>query len=74
MRVHANAKLGPAGRRQLVLFIQEGISLRAAAAASSVSPCTAHRWWHRWQGASAEARADGSGRAIARAARIASRD
>ena len=60
MRVHANAKLGPAGRRQLVLSIQEGMSLRAAAAASSVSPCTAHRWWHRWQSASAHARADGS--------------
>jgi transposase InsO family protein len=60
MRVHANAKLGPAGRRQLVLFIQEGMSLRAAAAASGVSPCTAHRWWHRWQAASAQTRADGS--------------
>ena len=60
MRVHANAKLGPAGRRQLVLSIQEGMSLRAAAAASSVSPCTAHRWWHRWLDASAQTRADGS--------------
>jgi hypothetical protein len=36
------------------------MSLRVAAAASSVSPCTAHRWWHRWQSASAEARADGT--------------
>jgi transposase InsO family protein len=60
MRVHANAKLGPAGRRQLVLSIQEGMSRRAAAAASGVSPCTAHRWWHRWRDASEQARADGS--------------
>jgi transposase InsO family protein len=60
MRVHANAKLGPAGRRQLVSLIQGGMSLRAAAAASSVSPCTAHRWWHRWLGASEHARASGS--------------
>ena len=60
MRVHANAKLGPAGRRQLVLLIQEGMSLRAAAAASSVSPCTAHRWWHRWLDASPQERRGGA--------------
>jgi transposase InsO family protein len=60
MRVHANAKLGPAGRRQLVSLIESGMSLRAAAAASSVSPCTAHRWWHRWRSASAEARSEGT--------------
>jgi transposase len=24
------------------------LSLRAAAAAFSVSPATAHHWWHRW--------------------------
>jgi len=24
------------------------MSLKAAAAAFSVSPATAHRWWHRW--------------------------
>jgi transposase InsO family protein len=60
MRVHANAKLGPAGRRQLVSLIESGMSLRAAAAASSVSPCTAHRWWHRWLGASEHARLSGT--------------
>jgi transposase len=48
MRVHANAKLGPAGRFALVRAIEEGLSLKAAAAAFSVSPATAHRWWHRW--------------------------
>jgi transposase len=45
-------KLGLAGRLQLVRLIESGCSLRAAAAESSVSPATAHRWWHRWQQAS----------------------
>jgi len=44
-------KLGLAGRRQLVELVEEGYSLRAAAAALSVSPATAHRWWHRWNSA-----------------------
>jgi transposase InsO family protein len=48
MELHANAKLGLAGRRELVLAIEAGLSLKAAAAAFSVSPATAHRWWHRW--------------------------
>ena len=60
MRVHANAKLGPAGRLALVLLIEGGCSLRAAAAESSVSVATAHRWWHRWQDASPQARASGA--------------
>jgi transposase InsO family protein len=47
MNLHANAKLGLAGRRQLVAAIESGASLRAAAAAFGVSPTTAHRWWHR---------------------------
>jgi transposase InsO family protein len=47
MNLHANAKLGLAGRRQLVSAIESGASLRAAAAAFGVSPTTAHRWWHR---------------------------
>jgi transposase InsO family protein len=33
------------------------MSLKAAAAAFSVSPATAHRWWHRWREAGEEARA-----------------
>jgi transposase InsO family protein len=46
---HANARLGPAGRRELVrLIVDEGISERQAAACLSVSPCTAHRWKTRW--------------------------
>jgi transposase InsO family protein len=48
MRVHANAKLGLSGRLALVRAVEEGLSLRAAAAAFSVSPATAYRWWHRW--------------------------
>ena len=45
-------KLGLAGRLQLVRLIESGCSFRTAAAQSSVSPATAHRWWHRWQAAS----------------------
>ena len=48
MYLHANAKLGLAGRLALVSSIDAGLSLKAAAAAFSVSPATAHRWWHRW--------------------------
>ncbi|MGZ4559201.1 MAG: IS481 family transposase [Mycobacteriaceae bacterium] len=48
MLLHANAKLGLAGRLALVRAIEEGLSLKAAAAAFNVSPATAHRWWHRW--------------------------
>jgi len=48
MRLHANAKLGLAGRRELVLAIERGMTLKQAAACFSVSPATAHRWWHRW--------------------------
>jgi transposase InsO family protein len=48
MLLHANAKLGLAGRLALVRAIEDGLSLKAAAAAFNVSPATAHRWWHRW--------------------------
>ena len=48
MKLHANAKLGLAGRRELVLAIESGMTLRQAAACFSVSSATAHRWWHRW--------------------------
>jgi transposase InsO family protein len=54
MKVHANAALGPAGRLALCDAIESGMTLRAAAAALSVSPATAHRWWRRRQAASAE--------------------
>ena len=46
---HANARLGPAGRRELVgLMIEGGMSERQAAACLSVAPTTAHRWKQRW--------------------------
>ena len=38
MSLHANAKLGLAGRLALVRAIEDGLSLKAAAAAFSVSP------------------------------------
>jgi transposase InsO family protein len=56
MLFHRNAKLGLAGRYALVSAIAGGMSLKAAAAAFSVSPATAHRWWHRWLDAGEEAR------------------
>ena len=57
MSFHRNAKLGLAGRYALVCAIQDGLTLKAAAAAFNVSPATAHRWWHRWLEAGEEARA-----------------
>lgn len=56
MHVHRNAKLGLAGRRQLVLAIASGSSIRQAASSFNVSSATAHRWWRRWSQASAEER------------------
>jgi transposase InsO family protein len=57
MSFHRNAKLGLAGRYALVSAIAGGMTQKGAAAAFSVSPATAHRWWHRWQEAGDEARA-----------------
>jgi transposase InsO family protein len=45
-------KLGLLGRLELVRLVERGSTLRAAAAALSVAPATAHRWWHRWAAAS----------------------
>jgi len=50
-------KLGLLGRFELVRLMEQGVTLRAAAAALGVAPATAHRWWHRWQAASVEERA-----------------
>lgn len=57
MILHANAKLGLAGRLALVRAIEQGLSLRQAARVFNVSPATAHRWWQRWQQAGEQARA-----------------
>jgi len=59
MGQHHKAKLGPAGRAQLVSVIKTGATFRAAAAAMSVAPATAHRWWWRWQQASVNDRESG---------------
>jgi transposase InsO family protein len=56
MRFHRNAKLGLAGRYQLVLTIESGCSIRASASLFNVSVATAHRWWRRWRDAAAEER------------------
>jgi transposase InsO family protein len=56
MTLHRNAKLGLAGRLALVQAIEAGMSIKAAAAAFSVSPATAHRWWHRWRAAGEQGR------------------
>jgi len=56
MYLHANAKLGLAGRFALVQAIEQGCSIRAAAGRFGVSAATAHRWWRRWHEASEEAR------------------
>jgi hypothetical protein len=45
-------KLGLSGRLELVRSIEQGSTLRPAAATLSVAPATAHRWWHRWREAS----------------------
>jgi transposase InsO family protein len=59
--VHANARLGPAGRRELVrLMSVEEMAERQAAACLSVSACSAHRWRRRWLEASDEDRASGA--------------
>ena len=50
-------KLGLQGRRELVLLIEQGSTLRQAAACLSVAPATAHRWWHRWRAATVAERA-----------------
>jgi transposase InsO family protein len=64
MYLHANAKLGLAGRLALVGAIDAGMTLKQAGACFRVSPATAHRWWHRWVdgGRRAEALLDRSSR------------
>jgi len=53
-------KLGLAGRLELVMLVERGSTLRAAAAALNVAPATAHRWWRRWEDASQQERASRS--------------
>ena len=60
MQLHANAKLGPAGRLALAQAIERGMTQKAAAAAFCVAPATANRWWRRYRTASSEERLAGS--------------
>ena len=60
MRVHANAKLGPAGRLAVVEKVLEGESLRSVAAERAVSVAIVHRWWQSWLGAGEDARRSGA--------------
>jgi transposase len=56
MMFHRNAELGLSGRFAFVHAIEGGMSVKAAAAAFSVSSATAHRWWRRWREAGEETR------------------
>ena len=49
MDIHPRAKLGPAARYELCQAIAAGASMRRAARSFSVSPATAHKWWHRFR-------------------------
>jgi transposase InsO family protein len=60
MGVHANAKLGPAGRRKLVGLVRAGSTERQAAACLSVAPATAHRWSVRERQATPQERSSGA--------------
>jgi transposase InsO family protein len=59
MGQHHRAKLGPAGRAQLVSVINAGATFRTAAAVMNVAPATAHRWWVRWTHATESERSSG---------------
>ena len=56
MQMHRRAKLGLAGRYELVRRIEGGMTQRAAAAAFCVSLATANRWFRRWREASEQER------------------
>ena len=56
MQLHRRAKLGLAGRHELVKAIEAGMTQKAAAAAFCVSPATANRWSRRWREASEDER------------------
>jgi transposase InsO family protein len=48
---HPNARLTPRGRRELVRLVEQGATLREAAAAYSVAVSTACVWTRRWRSA-----------------------
>jgi transposase InsO family protein len=50
MKLHANAPLGPKGRRRMVLLVtEEGLTLTEAAEAAGVSVRTAGKWVRRYR-------------------------
>jgi len=51
MTTHPRAKLGLAGRYELVKAIEAGASQRQAAQRFGVSVATANKWWQRWRSA-----------------------
>jgi hypothetical protein len=57
MHLHANAKLGLAGRHALVLDVELGRSQREAGGHRGRPLVTACKWWRRWREASDEERA-----------------
>ena len=60
MGLHGNAKLGPAGRRAMVmLVVSGGVSRREAAGRHGVCKTTAKRWVDRYRAANQEERASG---------------
>jgi transposase len=69
MQIHRRAKLGPAGRLALCLAIESGMTFRQAGACFSVSPATAHRWWHRYRAASSLAKQQSLAWAVYRSSR-----
>ena len=48
---HPNARLTPRGRRELVRLVEQGATLREAAAACGVAASTACVWTRRWRAA-----------------------
>ena len=61
MGLHGNAKLGPAGRRAMVMLVVcDGVSRREAARRHGVCKTTAKRWVDRYWAAGQEERAAGA--------------
>jgi len=64
MELHANAKLGPAGRSELVRRIEEGDTLRGRGRGPSTRrPRPPIAGWGRWQEAAEQERRSGAWRA-----------
>src|SRR5436309_1260031 len=61
MGLHGNAKLGPAGRRAMVMWVvEDGCSLREAAGGHGVCKTTAKRWVDRYRAANEGERRSGA--------------